>query len=197
MAKYNYSLELIDMVERMDAFDKPYYSESPIDDDRYEYIKGSLEFLGEELLIAEQRENSTYFSGTIDTMAVIGASQDDLVDDDEIEYLYEWTISDWPIETETDENKQNRPVWEGVGYHLKLCNSDESPNGAELYLPLREESYGVVKRLLETMGEVEIAEQREDFTYFEGKFDSMRDIEMLDLLFDLYKVDLTLTNHRY
>ena len=88
-------------------------------------------------------------------------------------------------------------VWEGVGYHLKLCNAIESSIGSESYHPLHKESSGIVKRMLESMGEVQIAEQREEYTYFEGIFDDLMSMEILDVVFDLYKVDLTITNYRY
>jgi hypothetical protein len=187
MAKYNYSLELHDIVD---------YSDAPIADGNYEGIKEELEFFGE-VLVAEQREDGTYFNGTLNELGFIGVVREYFEDGVKGDYLYDWTISNWPMNNEADDEERNRMVWEGVGYHLKLCNAIESSNGSESYHPLHKESSGIIKRMLESMGEVQIAEQREEYTYFEGIFDDLMSMEILDVVFDLYKVDLTLTNHRY
>ena len=185
MAEYNYSLKVVDCVD---------YYEAPIEEDNYERLTESLEYYGK-VLIAEQREDCTFFSGVLSSLESLDAIRRNLVCD-EGTYPYEWTFSNWPIKTEADDKEHNREVEVGCGYRLKLCNSVESPDGGEIYYPIHEESFKIVNMLLGS-GEVQIAEQRDNYTYFEGTVPALIYLRVLDYILEQYKYDLTISNYRY
>ena len=46
-------------------------------------------------------------------------------------------------------------------------------------------------------GEVHIAEQRDNYTYFEGTVPALIYLRVLDYILEQYKYDLTISNYRY
>lgn len=145
----------------------------PMEQDDYENLINRLERYGT-VLTAVQKEHSTLIEGVFDSLSNIWLLEDDLA-------FYEFyiRISDFTSDVELeDEDSRSRPD-EGYSYYLSLCRSSESPDGDVIHTPIGEQDHEIFKDLLEGMGDLRVAEEREEYSFFRGYFDDLYDLDVL------------------
>ena len=152
----------------------------PMEQDDYENLIDQLERFGT-VLTAVQKEHSTLIEGVFD-----GLSNVYLLTDNLMFYEYYLRISDFTSDVELeDEDFRSRPD-EGYSYYLSLCRSSESPDGDVIHTPIGEHDHEIFKDLLEGMGDLRVAEEREEYSFFRGYFD---DLYNLDVLLDICNIN--------
>ena len=157
----------------------------PMEQDDYENLIDRLERYGT-VLTAEQKEHSTLIDGVFDSLSDLWLLEDDLSF-----YEYYVRISDYTSDVELeDEDSSSRPD-DGYGYYLSLCHLAESPEGEEIHTPIGEQEHEIFKDSLEGLGDLRIAEEREDGSFFRGYFD---DLYHIDVLLDPVALDSDSSN---
>jgi len=102
-----------------------------------------------------------------------------------LNYEYYLAISDYTSDALVGVAELTTRPKDGYEYSLSLCRFLELPNGTAIHLPIDEDDHDLFEETLEDLGDLRIAEKREDYSFFKGSLDSLEYVEVLEDIFDI------------